>query len=199
MYGVLKSATSLFVLILEYMFRNKKASLVILLSICVTTLGGFIAGIGDLTFDLKGYILALSSAATTAAYIVVVGILGEDFKMDSSTMLLYNALWSAPVSIVILIVNNEISQISTALEKQSLWFMATFILSCASAFILNLSTYLCTLHNSPLTTSVVARTKTILQVLYTCIIALPWNTHDSYLVSFRLLYSSFCFERSRLY
>ena len=166
MYGVLKSATSLFVLILEYAFRNKKASIVIQLSILVTTLGGFIAGFGDLTFDMTGYILALSSAATTAAYIVVVGILGEDFKMDSSTMLLYNAIWSAPVSIVILILNNEIVQIISAMEKRNLWFAAIFILSCASAFILNLSTYLCTLHNSPLTTSVVARTKTILQVRF---------------------------------
>ena len=49
-------------------------------------------------------------------------------------------------------------------ETDSVGFFLLLALSCMSAFTLNLSTYLCTLYNSPLTTSVVARAKTILQV-----------------------------------
>lgn len=39
---------------------------------CLGRAGGFIAGYGDLTFDLVGYILAISSALSTAAYVVMV-------------------------------------------------------------------------------------------------------------------------------
>ena len=49
-------------------------------------------------------------------------------------------------------------------KTESAGFFLLIGLSCMSAFTLNLSTYLCTLYNSPLTTSVVARAKTILQV-----------------------------------
>jgi hypothetical protein len=45
-----------------------------------------------------------------------------------------------------------------------LWFPTA---SCASAFVLNWATYLCTLENDSLTTSVVGRTKSILQVTQT--------------------------------
>ena len=42
-------------------------------------------------------------------------------------------------------------------------FMAAFTTSCASAFILNYATYLCTQTNDALTTSVVGRTKSVVQ------------------------------------
>jgi solute carrier family 35 protein len=41
--------------------------------------------------------------------------------------------------------------------------MAAFLTSCASAFILNYATYLCTQVNDALTTSVVGRTKSVVQ------------------------------------
>jgi len=52
------------------------------LSVYMTAMGGFVAGLGDLTFDMAGYILALSSAMATAAYVVIVGKLGEELQLD---------------------------------------------------------------------------------------------------------------------
>ncbi|CAI7730124.1 unnamed protein product [Closterium sp. NIES-53] len=165
MYGVLKSSTTPFVLLLDYFLRSKKASARIQLAVYLTTAGGFIAGLGDLTFDLPGYILALSSALATAAYVVIVGKLGEELQLDSFTLLLYNNFWSLPFSILLVVWNGELVAVRQVLHPQSAMFLFYFVLSCASAFILNLATYLCTLVNDSLTTSIVGRTKSILQGL----------------------------------
>jgi|TARA_B110000977_G_scaffold159420_1_gene203308 hypothetical protein len=42
-------------------------------------------------------------------------------------------------------------------------FVAAFVTSCASAFVLNYATYVCTRVNDALTTSVVGRTKSVVQ------------------------------------
>ena len=155
MYGVLKSATTPFVLLLDYLLRSKLASLPIQLSVFMTTAGGFIAGVGDLTFDLPGYVLALSSAMATAAYVVIVGKLGEELHLDSFTLLLYNNVWSLPFALVLVVWNQELPAVMQVLRPRDPLFLLCFLLSCASAFILNLATYLCTLVNDSLTTSVV--------------------------------------------
>ncbi|CAI7921124.1 unnamed protein product [Closterium sp. NIES-54] len=157
MYGVLKSSTTPFVLLLDYFLRSKKASARIQLAVYLTTAGGFIAGLGDLTFDLPGYILALSSALATAAYVVIVGKLGEELQLDSFTLLLYNNFWSLPFSILLVVWNGELVAVRQVLHPQSAMFLFYFVLSCASAFILNLATYLCTLVNDSLTTSIVGK------------------------------------------
>ncbi|GJP30502.1 hypothetical protein CLOM_g3434 [Closterium sp. NIES-68] len=163
MYGVLKSATTPFVLLLDFLLRAKSASLRIQLSVYMTALGGVIAGLGDLTFDPAGYVLALSSALATAAYVVIVGKLGEELQVDSFTLLLYNNCWSLPFSFLLLALNGELPAVQRVLHSRDTMFLICFVLSCASAFILNLATYLCTLINDSLTTSIVGRTKSILQ------------------------------------
>lgn len=163
MYGVLKSATTPSVLILDYVMRGKKASTRVQLSVYMTALGGFIAGLGDLTFDLAGYILALSSAVATAAYVVIVGKLGDELQLDSFTLLFYNNCWSLPFSFLFVLLNGEGTALISAPHTGEPMFIFYFITSCASAFVLNLATYLCTLVNDSLTTSIVGRTKSILQ------------------------------------
>ncbi|CAI7832365.1 unnamed protein product [Closterium sp. NIES-54] len=155
MYGVLKSATTPCVLLLDYLLRAKRASLRVQLSVYMTALGGVIAGAGDLTFDLPGYVLALSSALATAAYVVIVGKLGEELQLDSFTLLLYNNCWSLPFSFLLLALNGELPAVQRVLQSRDAMFLTCFVLSCASAFVLNLATYLCTLVNDTLTTSIV--------------------------------------------
>eukprot|EP00850_Spirogloea_muscicola_P009380 SM000052S17772 [mRNA] locus=s52:600604:602854:+ [translate_table: standard] len=163
MYGVLKSSTTPFVLALDYIMRDKKASTRVQLAVYLTTFGGLLAGFGDLTFDLAGYILALSSAMATAAYVVIVGKLGEELQIDSFTLLLYNNFWSLPFSFLLVFVNGESKALRSFTHFREVPFLLYFALSCTSAFILNLATYLCTMVNDSLTTSIVGRTKSILQ------------------------------------
>lgn len=165
MYGVLKSSTTPFVLMLDFVLRDKKASTRVQLAVYTTAFGGLVAGMGDLTFDLAGYVLALSSALATAAYVVIVGKLGEELQLDSFTLLLYNSCWSLPFSFLLVLLNNEIHAVNSVLHTKDHVFALYFLTSCASAFILNLATYLCTLVNDSLTTSIVGRTKSILQGL----------------------------------
>lgn len=155
MYGVLKSATTPFVLLLDYVLRDKRASMRVQLSVYMTALGGFVAGLGDLTFDMAGYILALSSAMATAAYVVIVGKLGEELQLDSFTLLLYNNCWSLPFSFLLVVANGEMGALHRVMHPSDMLFVLYFLASCASAFILNLATYLCTLVNDSLTTSIV--------------------------------------------
>lgn len=157
MYGVLKSATTPFVLALDYAMRGKTASLRVQLSVYMTTFGGLIAGMGDLTFDIAGYILALSSALATAAYVVIVGKLGEELQLDSFTLLLYNNCWSLPFSLLFVMLNGEGRALLSFPHATNPVFLAYFLTSCASAFVLNLATYLCTLVNDSLTTSIVGK------------------------------------------
>ncbi|CAI5943744.1 unnamed protein product [Closterium sp. NIES-65] len=155
MYGVLKSATTPFVLLLDFLLRAKRASPRIQLAVYTTALGGVVAGTGDLTFDLPGYVLALSSALATAAYVVIVGKLGEELQLDSFTLLLYNNCWSLPFAFLLVAANGELPAVQRVLQSRDAVFLVCFALSCASAFILNLATYLCTLVNDSLTTSIV--------------------------------------------
>ncbi|KAK3265078.1 hypothetical protein CYMTET_26219 [Cymbomonas tetramitiformis] len=113
MYGVLKSSTTPCVLLLDYLMRGKSAASRIQASVWIITLGGLIAGIGDLTFHPVGYLLALSSAMSTAAYVVTVGKLGDEAKLDSFTLLFYNCCWSLPMSMVIMVCTGEWSTLAT--------------------------------------------------------------------------------------
>jgi len=163
MYGVLKSATTPFVLLLDWLLREKVATRKIQIAVMCMTLGGVIAGAGDLTFDLLGYILALCSAFASAAYVVSVGKLGDETNVDSFALLLYNSLWSLPGSVLIMILTNELGKMDIQLFFGSASFLLCFMVSCLSALLLNYATYLCTLENDSLTTSVVGRLKSILQ------------------------------------
>ena len=66
MYGILKSATTPFVMLLDYLLRQRVPSARIQGAVWLTTAGGLVAGYGDLYFDPLGYALALASARSRA-------------------------------------------------------------------------------------------------------------------------------------
>jgi len=163
MYGVLKSSTTPFVMLIDYAMMGKVASARVQGAVWVTTLGGVLAGTGDLEFTLWGYLVALSSALCTALYVVLVGKIGDELHLDSFTLLLYNSLWSAPLSLVLCFLCGEHREVGDYPHLYELSFIVAFVCSCSSAFVLNYATYLCTQMNDALTTSVVGRTKSIVQ------------------------------------
>ena len=163
MYGILKSSTTPFVMLLDYLIRGRVPTGRVQAAVWLTTMGGFVAGYGDLAFDPLGYALALASAMCTACYVVLVGKIGDDLQLDSFTLLLYNSLWSTPLSFAITVLTGEARGVMSFPHLYEPAFMAAFTTSCASAFILNYATYLCTQTNDALTTSVVGRTKSVVQ------------------------------------
>ena len=163
MYGILKSATTPFVMLLDFVIRRRVPTGRVQAAVWLTTTGGLVAGYGDLAFDPLGYALALSSAACTAGYVVLVGKIGDELQLDSFTLLLYNSLWSTPLSAAIAVLTGEVAGVATFPHLYELPFVVAFLTSCASAFVLNYATYLCTRLNDALTTSVVGRTKSVVQ------------------------------------
>lgn len=163
MYGVLKTTTTPFTMLVDYVMCGRVAPMAVQLPVYATTLGGVIAGFGDLTYDPLGYLMALSSALATAGHVVVVGKLGHELKMDSFTLLMYNCFWSLPASMVLVCAVGEHKRLLDFEHLANPRFLALFTMGCASAYMLNLATYLCTMVNDSLTTSVVGRAKSILQ------------------------------------
>lgn len=163
MYGILKSSTTPFVMLLDYVLRSRVPTSRVQMAVWVTTIGGFVAGCGDLTFDLLGYTLALASALCTACYVVLVGKVGDELQLDSFTLLLYNSLWSTPLSLAITVLMGEVGGVMTYPHMFAGKFVVALVMSCASAFVLNYATYFCTQVNDALTTSVVGRTKSVVQ------------------------------------
>ena len=75
-------------MVLDYVMRKKVAPMNIQLPVYMVTFGGLVAGYGDLTFDPLGYAWAIASAIATAAYVVIVGKLGDEVKLDSFSILI---------------------------------------------------------------------------------------------------------------
>lgn len=165
MYGVLKTTTTPFTMLVDYVLTGRVSPMTVQLPVYATTIGGVIAGFGDLTYDPLGYLMALSSALATAGHVVVVGKLGEELKMDSFSLLMYNCMWSLPFSLVLMVAEGEHERLLSFEHLSEAGFMGLFGMACASAFLLNLATYTCTMLNDSLTTSVVGRAKSILQGL----------------------------------
>ena len=165
MYGVLKSSTTPFVMLIDYAMLGKVASARVQAAVWVTTLGGVLAGTGDLEFTFWGYLVALSSALCTAMYVVLVGKIGNELNVDSFTLLLYNSMWSAPLSLALMLACGEHRALAKYPHLTEIGFVLAFVCSCSSAFVLNYATYVCTQLNDALTTSVVGRTKSIFQGL----------------------------------
>jgi|TARA_B100001142_G_scaffold308431_1_gene339962 solute carrier family 35 protein len=163
MYGVLKSSTTPFVMLLDYALRSRVPASRVQMAVWLTTMGGFVAGCGDFTFDPLGYALALASAMCTACYVVLVGKIGDELQLDSFTLLLYNSLWSTPLSLALMVVTGEFTGVTAYPHMGEKAFLLAFATSCGSAFILNYATYVCTQINDALTTSVVGRTKSVVQ------------------------------------
>ena len=124
-------------MLLDYVLRKRVPAMRIQAAVWVTTVGGLVAGFGDLHFEPLGYVLALSSAACTACYVVLVGKLGDELQLDSFTLLLYNSLWSTPLSFGITILTGEVTGVMNYPHVSEVAFLAAFTMSCASAFVLN--------------------------------------------------------------
>ncbi|KAK3255046.1 hypothetical protein CYMTET_35759 [Cymbomonas tetramitiformis] len=99
----------------------------IVYSVLVTIAGTLVAGIGDLSFDLKGYAMACTSCLLQSTYLLCVQKTGVENGIDSNTLLLYNSILSIPVLMIIVLLDGEYG---SAVEKLAagvtdVWFMVS--------------------------------------------------------------------------
>ncbi|KAI5065153.1 hypothetical protein GOP47_0019848 [Adiantum capillus-veneris] len=134
----------------------------VLLSVATIVIGCIIAGLGDLSFDVIGYLLAFASCILQSTYLILVEKSGKEQGYNSHELLLYNAMLSFPVLLVLIMCSGEGLAALVAFKQQlhsPTFFLPLLLLSLMMGALLNYSLFLCTLRNSALTTTVVGAMK----------------------------------------
>lgn len=157
MYIALKRLTPLAVLIAGFFSGKGRPSKQVSLSVIFTAVGVIIAAVGDFSFDLFGYTMALTSVFFQTMYLVLVEKSGAEDGLSSIELMFYNAILSVPFLSFLVIVTGEFPQsLFSLIEKaDSISFLVMLALSLSMGIILNYTMFLCTIVNSALTTTIV--------------------------------------------
>eukprot|EP00871_Galdieria_phlegrea_P003421 jgi/Galph1/407/GphlegSOOS_G5149.1 len=169
MFSAFRRLSVLNVMTLEYFFLNKKPESSLLKAVVMMAVGSCIAGIGDLSFDLHGYLLIFLNNFLTGANLVSIKRASRDAKLDAMSLFYVTSLNALPIVTVLLLCSDELSAVygtflSSEIHHQSGFWLALFSTS-TSAFAVNYFTCSCTQVNSALVTSVSGQMKNVLQTL----------------------------------
>ncbi|KAJ9537511.1 hypothetical protein OSB04_030244 [Centaurea solstitialis] len=107
MYIAIKRLTPLAVLVAGLFYKKGKHSKQVILSVSLTAAGVIIAALGDFSFDLFGYIMALISVFFQTMYLVLVERSGAEDGLSSIEIMFYNSLLSLPFLLFLIIVTGE--------------------------------------------------------------------------------------------
>ncbi|EME29774.1 UDP-N-acetylglucosamine/UDP-glucose/GDP-mannose transporter [Galdieria sulphuraria] len=169
MFSAFRRLSVLNVMILEFLFLKKKPKGSLLRAVLMMAVGSCIAGLGDLTFNLQGYLLVFLNNFLTGANLVSIKRASRDAKLDALSLFYITSLIALPLVTLLLLLSDEIPLVYRIfLETESyrtLGFWFALFSTSTSAFAVNYFTYLCTQVNSALVTSVAGQMKNILQTL----------------------------------
>ncbi|KXZ51117.1 hypothetical protein GPECTOR_14g98 [Gonium pectorale] len=168
MYNVLKRLTPMMILIVKAIIRRRWPRPEISASVFLVVAGCVVAGIGDLAFDLMGYLFALMSCTMQAAYLLLVEFQGDE-GVGTNEMLYYNAITSLPFLLAVVAATGEGAALgtafSTALETHGAVSLGLTLASASlMGCLLNFALFLCTVNNSALTTTIVGVIKGVVAV-----------------------------------
>ncbi|KAK9273350.1 hypothetical protein L1049_018159 [Liquidambar formosana] len=157
MYIALKRLTPLAVLVAGFFSGKGRPSTQVALSVILTAAGVIIAALGDFSFDLFGYSMALTSVFFQTMYLVLVEKSGAEDGLSSVEIMFYNSFLSLPFLLFLIIATGEFPNSLSLLfaKSNSLSFLVILILSLVMGIVLNFTMFLCTIVNSALTTTIV--------------------------------------------
>ncbi|CAA7398687.1 unnamed protein product [Spirodela intermedia] len=157
MYIALKRLTPLAVLVAGFFSGKGRPSTQVALSVILVAVGVIIAALGDFSFDLFGYTMALTSVFFQTMYLLLVEKSGAEDGLSSVELMFYNSFLSLPFLLVLITATGEIPHsLSLLFEKDnSVAFLVIFILSLVMGIVLNFTMFWCTIVNSALTTTIV--------------------------------------------
>lgn len=167
MFTVLRRFSILMTMMMEYWLLQKTSTFSVKISVFLMIFGAVIAASRDLTFDLIGYMMVLGNDLLTACNgVVLKKKLNEAKELGEFGLLFFNTLFSLPVLIIMLVLNqeNDLMKVkefflSDANDSQ---FQIIFLLASVMGFVINYSIFLCTKINSALTTTVIGCLKNVL-------------------------------------
>jgi len=156
MYIAIKRLTPLAVLVAGFFSGKGRPSTQVTLSVIMTAAGVIVAALGDFSFDLVGYSMALTSVFFQTMYLVLVEKSGAEDGLSSIEIMFYNSFLSLPFLLFLIIATGEFPNSLTILfAKSTLSFSVILILSLVMGIVLNYTMFLCTIVNSALTTTIV--------------------------------------------
>ncbi|KAK1864978.1 hypothetical protein I4F81_007514 [Pyropia yezoensis] len=170
MFSALRRLTVLFVLGSERLLLRKRHPRRLVVAVLFLTAGAVVSAASDVTFSALGYVLVMLNNALTACYLASIKRAMRDVPgLNPLGLLYYSALLGMPLVLALSVGSGEAAAAVAAMQgREELrtgafgWALAA---TAASAFFVNYSTALCTHVTSPLTTSVAAQLKNVLQTL----------------------------------
>ncbi|CAM6128595.1 unnamed protein product [Calypogeia fissa] len=164
-FNALKRLTPVLVVGAKYLIGDAIPSRHVLFSVLLIVAGCIVASFGDLSFDLVGYTLALTSCVLQTTYLLLVEKSGSEKGYNSHELLLYNATLSLPVLSTLILGTGEAAAALSSFRTNmasSTTFLPLLVFSLFMGSLLNYTLFLCTLMNSALTTTVVGAMKALL-------------------------------------
>ncbi|KAM0918373.1 hypothetical protein ACQ4PT_008931 [Festuca glaucescens] len=157
MYIAIKRLTPLAVLVSGFLRGKGKPPTQVSLSVICTALGVLVAALGDFSFDLYGYSMALTSVFFQTMYLILVEKSGAEDGLSSMELMFYNSILSLPFLFFIIIATGEFPHSLSVLSEKtaSVSFTVILIISLVMGIVLNYTMFWCTIVNSALTTTIV--------------------------------------------
>ncbi|XBI36129.1 hypothetical protein VPH35_121699 [Triticum aestivum] len=185
MYIAIKRLTPLAVLVSGFLRGKGKPSTQVSLSVVCTALGVLVAALGDFSFDLYGYSMALISVffqvsfcnlvntththtqelaivltdivCIQTMYLILVEKSGADDGLSSMELMFYNSILSIPFLFFIIVATGEFPHSLSVLSEKtaSASFSVILLISLVMGIVLNYTMFWCTIVNSALTTTIV--------------------------------------------
>jgi solute carrier family 35 protein len=163
MMVLLRRASILMTMLLEKWMLNSNPSKIVQLSVGLMLSGALVAALGDLSFNMIGYIVIFFNDLFTALNGVIMKRTAEEYRKSKMTVLFLNSLLSAVgVSIIILLVPGEVERVQNFELYSNPSFVVYLTFASLMGSVLNLAIFLCTSTNSALTTTVVGCLKNVL-------------------------------------
>lgn len=164
MYGLIKRCAPVAILLLGIVIlRKPPPSAWTSISVAMITLGCFVAGYGDLTFELRAYAFGLSSVVSQSIYLLLVQRFSE--KISAIETLHLNSYNTLPMLLICSVLLGEFRSAVKDFAVFDVGFVLTFMSVIVFGCLLNYLLFLCTTYNSALTTSVAGTLKSIFQTI----------------------------------
>ena len=165
MYNVLRRLLPLSTLILGTFILSKNPSFQLTCSIILVVIGCIIAGLGDLSFHIGGYLSAILSVFSQSFYLLYVQKTGAENGLSTLDVLHLNSVNCIPLLTIYTLCNNQLVSSFHSIKVAAKGFFPVLIVDVLMGCVLNYSLFLCATMNSALTTSLVGVIKGIITTI----------------------------------
>lgn len=161
MFTAIRRFGILITMLLEFKILGVKPSFAVQLSVWCMIGGAILAAADDLSFSVEGYSYVMLANIITAAYGVSIKQKIETVDIGKYGIMFYNSLLMIVPAVILAWLVGDLHSAYLFKHWLNPMFTLQFLCTCFMGFILTYSTFLCTQHNSALTTAMVGCFKNV--------------------------------------